>query len=146
MCDFLSAVVLRNGDVLHHDATDHHSDLVRHYKLPDDRECRHFAKVEFTPPVKDGVPDYADADGYTLRVDEETEPQWFAELREQVEQKCRSIVRAMLVADERDLLLGGCWILVGGAKVRDAKSARIVAMYDTSRVGSMSDTSRVGSM
>lgn len=50
MCNFLSAVVLRNGDVLTHPMLDSHSDLVRYYKLPDTRVYhQHFAKVELTP-------------------------------------------------------------------------------------------------
>ena len=35
MCDFFSAIVLKNGSVLHHDLTDAHSDLVAHFGLPD---------------------------------------------------------------------------------------------------------------
>ena len=50
MCNFLSALVLRNGDVLHHPMLDSHSDLVRHFEVPDTREHhQHFAKVELTP-------------------------------------------------------------------------------------------------
>lgn len=36
MCNFLSAVVLKNGDVLTHPLLDSHSDLVRYYSLPEE--------------------------------------------------------------------------------------------------------------
>ena len=81
MCNFFSAIVLRNGDVLWHEATDSHSDLVAHFQLPDNGECRHFAKVEFTPAEKDGVLQYGEPDSYIMRVDEPTSPSWFEDVR-----------------------------------------------------------------
>lgn len=35
MCNFLSALVLRNGDILTHPMIDSHSELVEHFKVPD---------------------------------------------------------------------------------------------------------------
>ena len=146
MCNFFSAIVLRNGDVLWHEATDSHSDLVAHFQLPDNGECRHFAKVEFTPAEKDGVLQYGEPDSYIMRVDEPTCPPWFEDVRGAVETKLRAIIRSMIVADKRPLVLGGCRILVSGCNVDTVKSARIVAMLGTSRVGTMMETSRVGTM
>lgn len=52
MCQFLSAIVLKNGDVLHSPLLDSHSELVQLFQLPDSRlHHQHFAKVEFTPPT-----------------------------------------------------------------------------------------------
>ena len=149
MCQFLSAIVLRNGDVLWHEATDSHSDLVTHFGLPDSNpSCRHFAKVEFTPAHCDKKARhlYEEPASYVMRVDEATAPKWFAEVEGRVEKKLRSIIKAMIVDDKRPLILGGTRILVGGANVDTVKSARIVAMLGTSRVGEMLGTSRVGVM
>ncbi len=50
MCNFLSALGLRNGDVLTHPMLDSHSDLVRYFKLHDNTAyLDRFAKVELTP-------------------------------------------------------------------------------------------------
>ena len=154
MCQFFSALVVRNGDVLWHEATDSHTDLVRHYQLPDNTDCRHFAKVEFTPPAKNGRPDYLDVGNYTLRVDEYTEPAWFEEYREAVTAKCRHIVQSMIITDARDLILGGKWILAGDAKINDFRaravicqdSASIDSVRDTARIGSVRDTARIDSV
>ena len=140
MCHFLSVCVLRNGDICHHPLLDSHSDIVTYFKLPDKQHTRHFAKVEFTPaPDKDGVPQYADYNKYTLRVDEETEPAWFAEHRETVEKKLRAMVKAMIIDDDTvPLVLDGCRILVKGAKVREARAGRIIAMIDNAKVATLS--------
>src|SRR5262245_53588078 len=127
MCQFFSAIVLKNGDVLWHEATDSHHELISHFKLPDQNLCSHFCKIEFTPKSReDGLSDFGNADGYSLRVDEATEPSWFAEIRETVTKKCREIIRSMIVDDARPLVLGGCRILVSGAKVDSLKSSRVV--------------------
>jgi hypothetical protein len=45
MCNFLSAVILKNGDVLMHPMIDSHSELIEYFKLPDaNRDIRHFVK------------------------------------------------------------------------------------------------------
>lgn len=71
MCQFLSAVILRNGDVLTHPMLDSHTDLIRYYKLPDTTAYhQHFAKVELTPV------DWMDPATWTFRLDEDTAPSW----------------------------------------------------------------------
>lgn len=147
MCNFLSALVLRNGDLLHHPMTDSHSDLVRYFRLADKTACRHFAKVELMPPTdKDGRPDYARVGDYALRVDD-TEPAWFDEHRNAVDKRMRAIVKAMIVDDDSvPLVLDGCRILIKGAKVEEARGGRILAMTGDAQVGVMRDTSQVGVM
>lgn len=110
MCRFFSAIVLRNGDVKWHWATDSHADLITHFKLNDgDRHTRFWAKVEFVPPLdKAGNPDFADVEKYTLTVDEVSEPSWFDDLRERVIKQCHAIVNSMLIdSDSTPLVLDG---------------------------------------
>ena len=146
MCQFFSALVLRNGDILWHEATDSHSDLVAHFQMPDNPACKHFAKVEFTPPEVEGWPMFEDWEKYNLRVDEDTRPDWFDEVENGVVKKLQSVIRSMIVNDERPLILGGARILVSGAKINAIKSSRVISMSGTSRVGSMYGTSSVGYM
>ena len=142
MCRFYSAIVLRNGDVLDHDASDSHTDLIRHYKLPDDRECRHFAKVEFVPADAGRV---ADVSGYTLHVDEDTEPSWWPEVRDRVEATCRARVgRMVLDSGKVDLLLGGRWILAGDVEVGEIKgNAVVVAVGGSARIDRVGGSARI---
>lgn len=146
MCSFFSAILLRNGDLLHHWNTDSHSELIMHFKLPDDSECRHFAKIEFTPPRKDDRLDFADVDGYTLKIDETTAPQWAEEMREQAEKRRRSIVRDMLITDRRELIIDGCWIAADIAEIVRLRGGRVLSVYDSARVGSVYGSASVGSV
>jgi hypothetical protein len=145
MCQFFSAIVLKNGDVLWHEATDSHSDLVRHFALPDNTHCRHFAKVEFTPAAGATRLRYEDVDKYTLRVDEGTAPGWFADVERSAEKKLRAIVGGMIVTGRKPLVLGGCRILVD-CDVDEMKAARVIAMLGSSNVGVMRESSNVGMM
>ena len=83
MCKFLSAIVLKNGDIIcDPEHTDSHSDLVAAFNLRDDDQyVDRFVKVEFTPPINaENLSDYSDVANYAFRVDERGEPDWFGEL------------------------------------------------------------------
>ena len=122
MCNFLSAIVLRNGDVLSHPMLDSHSDLVQHFKLPDTRQHhQHFAKVELTP-----TGDWLDVSLWNFRLDEETVPGWWADVAVQAEATLRARADKMILkTGEHSLLVDGCWVIGGDAVVRDVRAARI---------------------
>ena len=126
MCNFLSALVLRNGDVLHHPMLDSHSDLVRHFEVPDTREHhQHFAKVELTP-----VGDWLDVSLWEFRLDEETAPGWWGDVKGSAEARLRSIAEQMILkTGEHSLLIDGCWVIGGDAVVRDVRAARIAGVW-----------------
>ena len=131
ICNFLSAVVLRNGDVLTHPLLDSHSDLVRYYQLPDGRQHhQHFAKVELTPD------DWLNVDTWNFRLDEETAPGWWEDVKTQAEATLRDRAKAMIVTTGRkDLILEGCWILAGDAEFADVRGGRIIHMYGGTLTG-----------
>ena len=128
MCQFLSALVLRNGDVLTHPLLDSHSDLVRYYQVPDDRtHHQHFAKVERTPGDTDES--WLDPATWRFRLDEETAPGWWEDVKGAAEATLRDRAKAMIVTTGRkDLILEGCWILAGDAEFADVRGGRIVRM------------------
>ena len=128
MCQFLSALVLRNGDVLTHPLLDSHSDLVRYYQVPDDRtHHQHFAKVELTPGDTDES--WLDPATWRFRLDEETAPGWWEDVKGAAEATLRDRAKAMIVTTGRkDLILEGCWILAGDAEFADVRGGRIVRM------------------
>lgn len=146
MCRFLSAIVKKNGEVIClPEASDSHEDLIAYAKLRDEsKHIRFFVRVEFYPP--DGVPLY-EAKKYELHVDEPDPPDWFDEsIKDKVERKLYRRVKKMLVSGEEPILLGGCYILHGEAKVGIVKNSLIKAMYNSSRVGEMYNSSQVGGM
>ena len=153
MCKFLSAIVMRSGDILCDPInTDSHEDLLQAHNIRDtDIQSGRFARVEFTPP--EDLTTIMDLSTWTLRVDEDSTPDWFDAVR--VREDLSSRIQRMLITDHREFLLGGCWILAGEGKVDTVKNTRIVSMHDTSQVRgmygnsqvvSMYDTSQVGSM
>ena len=143
MCRFLSALVLKNGDVLcKPEASDSHEDLIEHFGLSDDKQhLNKFVRVEFCPP---GDTPLYELKKYELRLDEHTTPGWWTKkIQEKATRKLRVKIKGMLVSDKRKLLLGGCYILHGEAKVERVVNATIKAMYGSSQVGWMYGSSRV---
>ena len=144
MCTFLSAIVMKNGDVLcDPEHTDSHEDLLAKHNIRDGlAQQGKFARVEFIPP-KDHA-NIEDTSKWTFKVDEQVKPDWLDEERARSSLAAR--VKRMFVQDKRSILLGGCWILGDGADVAKVRNARIYGMYGSSKVGNMQDSSKVGVM
>jgi uncharacterized protein (DUF1330 family) len=149
MCQWKSAIVTRQGDVLHHWNVDSHEDLVDLFELKDKND--YFVRVEFTP--KDGK--YSDASAYVLRVDEESTPAWFEDFRESATEKLRAIVSRAIISGNKKIIVEGEWILSGdfvverlrgGRVVQMSGSSQVVRMYDSSQVREMSGSSQVVEM
>ena len=147
MCQFKSAIVTRNLDVLQNPFTDSHEDLVRLFKLNDTPTVRgepRFARVEFYP---DDPKDYADSSKFKLRIDEAREPEWFDDkAKKKVTEKLRIVIDGMIIRGEADILCGGEYILATDAKVSTVKNAIIKVMLGSSKVGTMLGSSKVGTM
>ena len=144
MCEFLSGIAQRNGDVIAlPEATHSHSDLIRYLGLKDENpELRQWVRVEFSPSQ---ASDLDEVDKYKLKLDD-FHPVWWDDVQETVEKNMRRMVTQIIVAEDRDILLGGFWIVGKGIKVNVAKNVRIYAMLDSSQVGKMWDSSQVGEM
>ena len=142
MCNFLSALVLRNGDVLTHSMLDSHSDLVSYYKLPDDRaHHQHFAKVELTPV------DWLDVTTWIFRLDEHTAPGWWGDVGGQADTTLRDRAqRMMLTTGRTKLIADGCWIAAGDAVIDAVVAGRVVYLGGSAQVGVMRESAKVGEM
>ncbi len=132
--DFLSAICLPGGRVIcRPEATDSHDELrsmTSHTGL--------VARLELIPPelgtswterVIGDVPDWFDARAKALA---------FAAMRQRI--------KDMTLTDDRDMLVGGCWILAGTAKIQHAVNCRIAMMADESQILSLEKYARVGRM
>ena len=126
MCQFLSAVVLKNGDVLSHPYLDSHSDLVKYFKLPDaTAHHQHFAKVELTPV------DWLDVSTWQWKLDADTAPGWWDDVKAQAESTLRARAEKMILkTGTHELIVDGCWIVGGDAVVRDIRSGWIRRVQD----------------
>lgn len=138
MCQFLSAVILRNGDVLTHPMLDSHTDLIRYYKLPDTTAYhQHFAKVELTPV------DWMDPATWNFRLDEETAPSWWDDVATGVEATLRARADRMILRGDHELIVDGCWIVGGKAKIRDVRSGRIMRVQDSAQIHDVGGSAQI---
>ena len=127
MCKFLSAIGLKNGDIICDPSIDSHEDLIKFNKLKE-TGLRNWVRIEFYP---DSDKDYADLSKYNLEVDD-TEFEWVSAVRDKWERKLCTRLKRIIVTDDRDYLPCGVYILgkctIGKliyATIRDAGSAMI---------------------
>ena len=128
MCQFKSAIVLMNGDVLHLDESESHEDIIRTYKLKDDGLSevlsRGWCRVECVPKFLDY---YSDLSTWALNVDEDLIPSWFYEIRESVKESMQSLVRRKILSGLINGIGYGSWIILPGSKVTGEIKGKILA-------------------
>ena len=122
MCKTFSAILTKSEELIFHpEFTDSHEDLLRTLNMFDNGES--FVRLEFCPTGND----YADLKSYKLKVDQRVRPGWFDEhVEKRVFEKLYSRVKRMIVIKDRNILLGGCWILVGKICVDQLQNCRII--------------------
>jgi len=143
MCGYLSALVLRSGEVIQHEATDSHEDLVEWQNLKDESVVdKKFVRVEYTP--KD-FNDLADIDKYELRLDENEAPGWWdEEMQSNTERKLKAIAERRIVTEKRGVLLGGCWVIAGSAQIAKVYSSRVIAVYGSATIRNVYGSATIG--
>jgi hypothetical protein len=172
MCKFLSAIVMKSGEVIcHPDLTDSHEDLLAMHNIRDGYcQDEQFVRVEFTPSSEHLCDPAKWALCYDTSEYQSCPPDWYNnEMVKATKAKLQKVVEAMVINDDRAVVLGGCWILgpkayvstvrharvysmEGRAQIRDAYRCRIGSMCDGAEIsycnGSdiniMTDTSRIG--
>jgi len=141
MCKFKSAIVLRNGDILHNDFTDSHEDLIGLFGLVDNGK-ENFVRIEYSTNSKrlDKI------ENYSLVVDEKSTPAWFEEIQESVTGQMKIIVSNMIISENQKIIVGRAIILTGNAIVNKIRHCIIHEMRESSQVGIMRESSQVGIM
>jgi hypothetical protein len=126
VCNHKSAIVLKNGDLIHSPYTDSHEDLIEAFGLTDNGKGA-FVRVEYRPVEKS---DLADIKKYSLRVDQDETPRWWSEAAaKRAEDRLKEIVQNEIVTDERKCLLGGPWIIASTARVHKIVNGRVLAIF-----------------
>ena len=144
MYNFLSGIVLKNGDLITSEYTDSHDLLVLSAGLKERKYPQEMGWIK----VKYASDNPCDIETYELTVDETDTPEWFdSDMREKITAKMHRLVsKCILTEGEIPLLLGGKWVLGGIVNVKQAYSANIICMWGTSQVGTMRENSQVGMM
>jgi len=111
MCNFLSGIILKNGDVITNPLVNSHEDIIEDAGLSGkDNHIRYFARFEFTPFERE----YHNLDKYTLRIDEESSPDWLTdEFKEKIERHCRLMLSNIVLTGKckKKLIAGRSVIL-----------------------------------
>ena len=145
MCHFKSAIVMQDGRVLHSEFTDSHEDLIALYGIDDKRrsaEITKFVRVKFYPT---NLIDLAEPEKYVLRLDENQAPAWWDdERKEAAAGELKAIIERMIVDDNREILVGGSYILTKNASVKRIVHCLIPVMFG--KVGVMRKSSNIGEM
>jgi hypothetical protein len=109
MCQFYSAIVMKNGDLLHNENLLSHEDLIRFFNINDSQvNCDKFVRVEFTPEYQK---DFPDIEKYQLRVDEDTTPKWFEKHREYITTRLKEFVSKRIITSDQKILTGGLYVV-----------------------------------
>ena len=148
MCKFYSAIVMRNGDLLHNENLTSHEDIIRLFNIKDTQiNCDKFVRVEFTPDESKDLPNI---EKYKLNVDEESCTEWFEEYRDQITERLKEYVSKRIIKSDQKILTGGLYVVTNckidkiiSAQVIYMQSAQVIQMWGNSQVNEMWENSQV---
>ena len=151
MCKFYSAIVMRNGDLLHNEKLTSHEDIIRLFNIKDTQiNCDKFVRVEFTPDESKDLPNI---EKYKLNVDEESCTEWFEEYRDQITERLKEYVSKRIIKSDQKILTGGLYVVTNckidkiiSAQVIYMQSAQVNQMWGNSQVNQMRENSQVNQM
>jgi hypothetical protein len=151
MCKFYSAIVLRNGDLLHNENLTSHEDIIRLFNINDSQvNCDKFVRVEFTP---DKNSDFPIIEKYKLRVDESSVPDWFESYKEYITQRLKEFVGKRIILSDQKILTGGLYVVkdciidtIIAAQVVYMQASTVNEMRGNSTVNEMRGNSTVNEM
>ena len=143
MCKFYSAIVLRNGDILHNPWTTSHEDLIDEFNINDNMGyLDRFVRIEFYP---DDSNDISNVENYSLHIDETEIPDWFLEIQPRILEDMKTIILRMIIKDQNlKILVGKCVILSNS--VIDKMIASKCYKMENSSIGEMWGNSSIGEM
>ena len=150
MCKFYSAIVMRNGDLLHNENLTSHEDIISLFNINDSQvNCNKFVRVEYTPDNNTDLPDISK---YKLNVDESVTPDWFEKHKDYTIERLKSIVEKRIITINQKILTGGIYV-VKDCKIDKLISAQIIylqgkvnEMWENSQVNEMWENSLVNEM
>jgi hypothetical protein len=150
MCKFYSAIVMRNGDILHNENLTSHEDIISLFNINDSQvNCDKFVRVEFSPDID---PDLPFIEKYKLNIDENCNPKWFEKQRDHVTEYLKDFVNKRIITSNQKILTGGLYV-VKDCIIDKLMSAQIVylqgqvkEMRENSQVNLMRENSQVNLM
>jgi hypothetical protein len=147
MCKFYSAIVTREGKLLHNKFLTSHEDLIRLFNCNEGvrnvSNDPNFIRVEFSPENQK----YCDINDYKLEVDENSTPIWFDELlRDTITEELTNVVKSMIRLSENISILAGDVVIIGQNTIVDKMVNSHIIYMENSSVNLMWENSSVNLM
>src|SRR5215468_1412861 len=101
MCQWLSAIVTKSGELYFNPWVSSHETLIRIFNLRDTNS--NLARVEYFPKGE-----YYEIDKYGFKIDEERKPTWLNE--EKLIPRLRRVVEACFIKQNTEAIAGGVFI------------------------------------
>ena len=129
MCQFFSALVLKNKILCDLDL-DSHEEILKKYNIKDDSLDPDFVRVELTPPNHNFK---APLSEWIFKVDQDLRPDWFEETgaRADVEKALKKVLKQRLISSGKKTVKSGRWIVCGHAQVTAHGNTKVFACGST---------------
>jgi len=132
MCRFYSAIVMKNGNLLHNQSLMSHEDIIDMFELNDTNpNCDNFVRVEFSP--KDNN-DSVNIEKYFLSVDEKILPLWFEQYREYVTSRLKDFVNKRIILTNKKILSDGLYVVGKDVVINKLINGTIVDLLGTVQI------------
>ena len=138
MCQFLSGIGFKNGDVFTSDYTDNHENMIEAWGLKEKFD-NGWVRLEYTSDT------LTDLSTYRLNIDESYIPSWVTEeIKEKWERKLKTRAKRMiLLVGEINCLLGGKYVVGGDVKINNVISSNIVFCGDNASITKVRDNASI---
>ena len=129
MCKFYSAIVTKNGDLLHNQSLMSHEDIIDLFNLNDNNpNCDNFVRVEFST---DNYEDSVDIEKYELIVDEKSIPDWFEQYREYITSRLKDFVSKRIILTNQKILTDGLYVVGKDVVIDRLINGTIIYLFGT---------------
>ena len=140
MCNFLSGIGFKNGDVYTSPYTDRHEYMIADLGLNDNGSAlQNWIRCEYSSH------DLTDINSYQLIIDEPSAPAWVTtELKNQWGKELKSRAeKCILVTGEKKILLGGKWVVGGDVKINNVINSQIVFCGGNASITGVGDNASI---
>ena len=120
MCKFLSAIGLKNGDIICDPSIDSHEDIIQLHSLKESK-MRNWVRIEFYPENDE---DLGDLSKYELKIDD-SHFDWIDKIRDKWISKLKAKLKRVIITEDTFLLSSGTYILSGKILINKLLYCRI---------------------
>jgi len=123
MCKFLSAIGMKNGDILCDPSIDSHEDIIRQHSLNDNGSLlRNWVRIEFFP---DKAEDYINPGKYKLNIDD-IYSDWITDtLKSKWVKKLKTKLSRLIIIKDTPILPSGTYIIGDGVVIERVLYCRV---------------------